>query len=359
MRLVLHLLLTAWLIAAPVALVAAPLESVPLRVAVYDVPPYGYVAPDGEIVGASVDLWRRVAQELERRFDVTPVRDMEGVLGGLEAGRFDVAIGAITITPDREQRVDFSYPAHRSGVAIALRRDSGPLAALTAYGSALAELGALLIVILVGLVTTGIAMWIIERRGRAVEHGSSHVATLRDGLYWAVVTMTTVGYGDKTPKTTPGRLVATLWMFGSLVLVSLLSTSLVSRLTAERVAQGDATASVDLGGRALGAVAGSSGAEYLDGLQRHYTTYKDVPAALDALASGRIGGVVNSVGALRWLVAKRYATTLDVADGLLAPAYMAFALPKGSQLRRPLDRALIKITSSPEWVAMESRFFAR
>ena len=123
--------------------------------------------------------------------------------------------------------------------------------------------------------------------------------------------------------------------------------------------QGDATASVDLGARALGAVAGSSGAEYLEGLQRPYTTYKDVPAALDALASGRIGGVVNSVGALRWFVAKRYATTLDVADGLLAPAYMAFALPKGSQLRRPLDRALIKITSGPEWVAMESRFFAR
>ena len=56
------------------------------------------------------------------------------------------------------------------------------------------------------------------------------VSTLRDGLYWAVVTMTTVGYGDKTPKTTGGRVVAIAWMLSSLVLVSLLSTSLVSRL---------------------------------------------------------------------------------------------------------------------------------
>src|SRR5580704_10165205 len=76
----------------------------------------------------------------------------------------------------------------------------------------------------------------LERHVHAVETTSeSTVSTLRDGLYWAVVTMTTVGYGDKTPKTTGGRVVAIAWMLSSLVLVSLLSTSLVSQLTADRV----------------------------------------------------------------------------------------------------------------------------
>ena len=72
----------------------------------------------------------------------------------------------------------------------------------------------------------------------------SSVVTLRDGLYWAIVTMTTVGYGDKTPKSSTGRVVAVTWMFASLVWVSLLSTSLVSRLTAERA--NPATSSVRL-----------------------------------------------------------------------------------------------------------------
>ena len=74
------------------------------------------------------------------------------------------------------------------------------------------------------------------------------MVSLRDGLYWAVVTMTTVGYGDKTPKTTLGRAVAALWMLGSLVLVSLLSTSLVSRLTADRVEARNFATSIDLRG---------------------------------------------------------------------------------------------------------------
>src|SRR6478736_640289 len=78
-----------------------------LRVAVYDVPPYGYVEADGSMAGVSVDLWRRVAEQMEWPFKLIPVSDMETILGGLEHGRFDAAIGAITITPERAARVDF------------------------------------------------------------------------------------------------------------------------------------------------------------------------------------------------------------------------------------------------------------
>ncbi len=59
---------------------------------------------------------------------------MEAILQGLERNDYDAAIGAITITPGRLARVDFSYPAHRSGVAAAVRKDSGPLAAFQNYG---------------------------------------------------------------------------------------------------------------------------------------------------------------------------------------------------------------------------------
>jgi polar amino acid transport system substrate-binding protein len=182
---------------------------------------------------------------------------------------------------------------------------------------------------------------------------------LRDGLYWAVVTMTTVGYGDKTPKTTIGRVVAILWMLGSVVLVSLLSTSLVSRLTAERVETRDLAASIDLGGKKLAAVAQSSGAEYLDELHLQYVKFKDLPEALDSLAAGQSNAVVNSVGALQYFISKRYSKVLEMPQGLLAPAYMAVALPAHSSLKRPIDRALIKITTGSEWRMLEERYFVR
>jgi polar amino acid transport system substrate-binding protein len=341
-------------------LAAGQHETETLRVAVYDVPPYGYVDSDGSIAGVSVDLWRRVAEQMEWPFKLIPVADIESILSGLEQGRFDAAIGAITITPERAARVDFSYPAHRSGVAIALRKQTGPIFALTSYWTAVTEMGPLIIVILGMLVVIGIAMWIVERRDRSTAPGSeSAVVSLRDGLYWAVVTMTTVGYGDKTPKTMPGRVVAMVWMLSSLVLVSLLSTSLVSRLTAERVESRDLAASIDLRDRKLAAVAQSSGAEYLDELHLPYAKYKDLPAALESLANGQSNAVVNSVGALQFYVAKRYGRVLEIPQGLLAPAYMAIALPEHSAIKKPIDQALIRITNSPEWRTLEERFFVR
>ena len=332
----------------------------PVRVAVYDLPPYGALGASGALSGVSVDLWRRVAEELGWEYKFTPVSQMESILSGLEQGRFDAAIGAITITPEREARVDFSYPAHRSGVAVALRKETGPLAAISSYLTVAMDLGYLILGILALLVLLGSVIWLVERPRRSeMKPHESRVTTFLEGLYFAVVTMTTVGYGDKTPKTPLGQLVAVVWMLTSLALVSLLSASLVSRLTAERVENSSIRTESDLSARKLAAVAQSSGAEYLEGLQLKYQKYDTLAEALSSLADGRSNAVVNSVGALQYLVASRFSQVIYVQRALLAPAFMAVALPEKSPLKRPIDRALIKITASPEWKSIEDLYFGQ
>ena len=69
--------------------------------------------------------------------------------------------------------------------------------------------------------------------------------------------------------------------------------------------------------------------------------------------------MVNSVGALQYYVSLRYAKSVEIPQGLLAPAYMAIALPEHSPIKKPLDRALIRVTNTPEWRSLEERFFSR
>jgi hypothetical protein len=38
---------------------------------------------------------------------------------------------------------------------------------------------------------------------------------------------------------------------------------------------------------------------------------------------------------------------------------LAIALPEQSPLKRPIDEALVKITSHPEWISIEDRFFGK
>ena len=49
------------------------------------------------------------------------------------------------------------------------------------------------------------------------------VKSYSDGLWWALVTITTVGYGDITPMTSIGRLVASALMFLGLGLIASLT----------------------------------------------------------------------------------------------------------------------------------------
>jgi voltage-gated potassium channel len=61
---------------------------------------------------------------------------------------------------------------------------------------------------------------------RTVE--GSNIKTFSDGLWWAVTTVTTVGYGDRYPTTTEGRLLAVLLMITGISLVGVITSSVAS-----------------------------------------------------------------------------------------------------------------------------------
>ena len=57
----------------------------------------------------------------------------------------------------------------------------------------------------------------------ALEHGHNpQFSTMQDGLWWAFVTLTTVGYGDIVPITPGGRMVAVMTMIFGIVVYSLI-----------------------------------------------------------------------------------------------------------------------------------------
>jgi voltage-gated potassium channel len=57
---------------------------------------------------------------------------------------------------------------------------------------------------------------------------NSEFATVGDALWWGIVTLTTVGYGDIVPKTTTGRWVAVVIMITGIAVLGLLAGALAS-----------------------------------------------------------------------------------------------------------------------------------
>ncbi|KIG14407.1 Potassium voltage-gated channel subfamily KQT [Enhygromyxa salina] len=92
----------------------------------------------------------------------------------------------------RSTRV-FQYSSPFSGLARALTDNRLP------FIFALSFLG-------VVVVTFGTTIYMIER------HANDGITTLADGLWWSIVTLTTVGFGDIAPVTSVGRMVAAVLM---------------------------------------------------------------------------------------------------------------------------------------------------
>lgn len=55
-----------------------------------------------------------------------------------------------------------------------------------------------------------------------------------DGVWWAVTTVTTVGYGDEHPHTTSGRIIAIVVMFVGIGFVAILTAGAAERFTRQR-----------------------------------------------------------------------------------------------------------------------------
>ena len=70
------------------------------------------------------------------------------------------------------------------------------------------------------------------------DQNSEHFESIYQAVWWALVTMTTVGYGDKVPMTVGGRLAGAVIMFSGVALVSVFTATISSIYVARKIREG-------------------------------------------------------------------------------------------------------------------------
>ncbi len=309
-----------------------------LAVGTMPMPPF-VTRHDGQWSGSSVELWRDIADELGLRFELQE-RDLAGLFTGLEDGSLDVAVGALTVTAEREQRVDFTHPFHTTGLAIALAHaeaDGWIDIFVTVFNAAFLRL----LATFAGLqLAVGAVMWLLERRQNPQFQGSP-AAGLGTGLWWAVVTMATVGYGDTVPRTGAGRLLAMVWMLASLVILTTATASITTSLTLGRL-EARVSGPEDLGKLRVGATRGTTSETYLHDARLDYRSFPSSEAGLSAIARGEIDAFVDDAPILTLLVADRSDPRIDVLPRTFQRQDYALAVPAGSPLREQINRILAR-----------------
>ena len=310
-----------------------------LVVGVKTAPPFVIKEANGDFSGLSIDLWRAVAErdDIEYRFVET---DLEGLVSGLEDGSLDVSVAALTITADREMLVDFTHPFYTTGLAIAAPVQQGSFGAVLKsllspeFAAAVGALTGLLLLV-------GFLLWLAERRRNPDMFGGTPAQGVGASFWWAAVTMTTVGYGDKAPTTLAGRLIALVWMFAAIIVISSFTAAIATSLTVSRL-ETAIRGPDDLYDVKVVSVADSASAEYLERKGIGFTAREDLAAALDELAAGRFDAVVYDEPILQYYIRRNHAGDIRMVPKHFERQDYALALPSGSPLREPLNIALVQ-----------------
>jgi ABC-type proline/glycine betaine transport system substrate-binding protein len=314
---------------------------------------------EGKYVGFSIELWEKIARKLGLEYEIYGVNTIAKLLDEVKRGVADVAVSGIGITSKREQVLDFSHSYFESGLQIMVPKGSGSLPGdIVSKAVAIIFSRKLLIGVAVFLFVLLIAahiIWVLERRHNP-QFPASYPQGLWQSIWWAVVTVTTVGYGDKTPKGTIGRLFGLVWILAGYFVFAYFTASVSSTATVQKL-HGTINGPQDLFGKRVATVQKSTAAEYLAAQGLPAVELEDVAKIYHLLETGKVDAVVYDAPVLQHYASKKAKGKVQVVGLIFKEKSYGIALPRKSDLRDRINIALLQLEESGEYEEVNEKWF--
>jgi ABC-type amino acid transport substrate-binding protein len=175
-------------------------------------------------------------------------------------------------------------------------------------------------------------------------------------MYWALVTASTVGYGDKVPKRWVGRILAGFLILMFLPIFGYFIAQLSSDLTIRNLKH-NSTGPEDLVGRRVAVVKGTTSQVYMEKQRSYVYPFENVENAYEALLAETVDAVVYDAPNLLHYANGEGKGKVLVVGKIFAPQDYAIALPQGSRLREKINRAVLALLESGETKRIRSKWF--
>ncbi len=319
-------------------------------------PPF-IVQHSNGLEGINVWLWERVAKDLDLEYRMVPM-SFSPMLDSLKTGGIDVSINPLTITSERSKEMEFTHSFYASNSTIAVAELSS-FQKLVRFVSGFFSLNFLrgLLLLLAIILLFGLIGWYFERKANP-EHFRSGWKGVWDGLWWSAVTLTTVGYGDKSPKSGLGKMAALVLMFTGLLFISGLTASIASSLTVNQL-NNNPDSFNEFKERPVGSIRNTESMQFL---KTHFfkdvREFANVPSGLNELKNHRIEAFVYDEPILKYRIQKDSSLSeLSILPIKFDVQFYAFGIAKEKPaLEQAISQRILEIIETAEWQIVLNEF---
>jgi polar amino acid transport system substrate-binding protein len=336
---------------------SAPAEGQTLRVGIAGEPP-SVMTTAGQPSGITVEYWQELAQEMNLKYKLVAYTTVETSLAALDKGEVDLALGSISITSDRITQYDFTQPISQGNLTVLLPSENPTLWSTIKpfLGWAfLSSVGGIFLTLFV----VGNLLWWAERKEND-DFPKTYMQGVNEGMWCAIATFTTVGYGDRVPVTSLGRSIAAIWMILSLVIVTSLTAGIATTLAVAFSNQPSRQISQpqDLAGSRMAAVGKGSPAEkWAQFYQARVSVAETLEDAISLLENKQVDGVVYTRLPLEYFLHQNPKAPYQLANFNLGPQPYGIALPLNSPLTGKLNQHILQLPTQLRLQEIQQTWF--
>ncbi|MGH9609819.1 MAG: transporter substrate-binding domain-containing protein [Bryobacteraceae bacterium] len=337
--------LAAGLLLAPAgALRAASSQRTILRVGVAGSEPF-VIQKNGSLEGISVEIWQALADQTGWHYRFRTYEDVPDALDALSSGALDVVVGPVSITAARARHVRFSQPYFASSLSIASRSETPSLwERLDPFFSP--PLYYALGIFLLVLCVVGTFIWLAERESPDSQFPQPPGRGIASGIYFAIVTMSTVGYGDLAPRTRLGRLLTGIWIVISVIAASSLVAGIASALTITGLKTSVIATAAQLNGRAVAVLKDSPGQGFARDNGARLVPVHSLAGGYNLLVEHKADALVFDRPQLRYFLQQQHNAGLAVSQAEYMRQNYGFAFPLSSNRVRTVNLDLLQLEES-------------
>lgn len=303
------------------------------------------VTSNNKLTGFSVELWRAIAEELELAYELSNV-DFTAKLHEVETGKADVAIGCISVSAEREQLIDFSHPVAVGGFQVVSLISSSLIPVFS-------DTSLQLLLVLLGFVVLfAHLIWISEKGHQAIS--DAYFPGVFEAVWFSIVTMSTVGYGDIAPKRWLGRIATVMLILSGVTAFGVIFGQFAADAIEDRV-ENPVHSIKDLQKYTIGTKSDTASAIFLESLGVDTIYFDSISQATEAMRAADVDIVLHDTLVITDLV-RRNDDILQTGP-IFSPHYLGIGLQRDSELREPINRALLNIQETGLYKSIYERWF--